>query len=120
MTFTTGKTKETVSRAALDKAAHLAETYVSLQPTHIEMSDYDPLHKDPKVEATRITFTNFLDGLSDEELRDIEVLYYQRNIGNAYDSFSDGWDDLAIRYPNPTHAELVRDVSDHAVFVSHL
>ncbi|MFR0569407.1 hypothetical protein ACLUXI_01900 [Bifidobacterium apri] len=120
MTFTTGKTKETVSRATLDKAAHLAGTYVGLQPTHYEVSDYTPLNKDPKVEAARIAFTDFLDGLSDEELRDIEVLCYQRNIGNAYDSFSDGWDDLATRNPNPTHAGLVRDVLDHAVFVSRL
>lgn len=103
VTFQKGKTKQTIPPAKVEQAALLAKAYLDAQST--------------QTEAASEAFTDFLEGLPAEHLRDIEVLYFQQN---PYTSFAEGWDDLAVRFKTVTHDELVRDVSERAGLVAGL
>lgn len=103
VTFLKGKTKQTIPPAKLEQAALLAKVYL------------DTLSTESK--AASEAFTGFLEGLPAEDLRDIEVLYYQQN---PYTSFAEGWDDLAVRFKTVTHDDLVRNVFRHSEPVAGL
>lgn len=122
VTFLKGKTKQTIPPAKLEQAALLAKAYLDAQSpqdgsTHESMASLASRLDGPEVRAAFKAFTDFLEGLPAEHLRDIEVLYYQQN---PYTSFAEGWDDLADRFKTVTHDELVRDVLGHAGMIAQL
>lgn len=121
VTFLKGKTKQTIPLAKVEQAALLAKAYLDAQSTqdgtHQAMASLASRLNNPKVQAASKAFTDFLEGLPAEHLRDIEVLYYQQN---PYTSFAEGWDDLAVRFKTVTHDNLVRDVFAHAGLVAGL
>lgn len=121
VTFLKGKTKQTIPPAKLEQAALLAKAYLDAQSpqdgTHQSMASLASRLDNPEVQAASEAFTDFLEGLPAEHLRDIEVLYYQQN---PYTSFAEGWDELADRFKTVTHDELVRDVSGHAGLIAQL
>lgn len=121
VTFLKGKTKQTIPLAKVKQAALLAKAYLDAQSpqdcTHESMASLASHLDNPEVQAASKAFTDFLEGLPAEHLRDIEVLYYQQN---PYKSFAKGWDDLAVRFKTVTHDDLVRDVSERAGLVAGL
>lgn len=121
VTFLKGKKKQTIPSAKVKQAALLAKAYLDAQSTqtgtHESMASLASHLNNPEVQAASKAFTDFLEGLPAEHLRDLEVLYYQQN---PYTSFAEGWDDLAVRFKPVTHDDLVRDVSGHAGLVAGL
>lgn len=121
VTFLEGKTKQTIPPAKVKQAALLAKAYLDAQfpqgCTHLSGASLTARLDNPEVQAASKAFTDFLEGLPAEHLRDIEVLYYQQN---PYTSFAEGWDELAVRFKTVTHDELVRDVSGHARLIAGL
>ncbi|WP_213292074.1 LbetaH domain-containing protein [Bifidobacterium animalis] len=103
VTFLKGKKKPTIPSAKLEQAARLAKAYLDASSTESK--------------AASKAFTDFLEGLPAEHLRDIEVLYYRYN---SDASFAEEWDDLADRFKTVTHDDLVRDVSERAGLVAGL
>lgn len=125
VTFLKGKKKQTIPPAKVEQAACLAKAYLDAQSpqdgTHQSMASLathlDNSEVQAKVQAASKAFTDFLEGLPAEHLRDIEVLYYQQG---SCTSFAEVWDDLADGSTPATHDDLVSAVSGHAGLVAGL
>lgn len=119
VTFLKGKKKPTIPSAKLEQAARLAKAYLDAQSmqtgTHESMASLASHLDNPEVRAASNAFTDFLEGLPAEHLRDIEVLYYRYN---SDASFAEEWDDLADGSKPVTHDDLVRDISGNAGLVA--
>lgn len=121
VTFLKGKKKPTIPSAKLEQAARLAKAYLDAQSmqtcTHESMASLASHLDNPEVRAASKAFTDFLEGLPAEHLRDIEVLYYRYN---SDASFAEEWNGLANGSKPVTHDDLVRDVSERAGLVAGL
>lgn len=72
-------------------------------------------------DPARIRFKNVLEQLTEDDLCDIEVLFRITPPDHRYDSFADGWADLAApNGPYPTVPARIEDIIAHSREVPNL
>lgn len=130
MTFSKGTIEPTITKEKMAAAIYLAKAYTAsynqaaAEAGHSSLKDVYERGNKPEVTEARNAFMQYLDGLSDDDLRSIEVLYcmlgYRKDRYIKYVDFAENWDDLAVRFPNPTHKQLVDDVNSHVGLVAKL
>lgn len=80
-----------------------------------------PEHQIGTPDPARIRFKNVLEQLTEDDLCDIEVLFRITPLDHRYDSFADGWADLAApNGPYPTVPARIEDIIAHSLEVSNL
>lgn len=110
MTLISQKAVPTISPALRQKVADEARKFNNA-----------PAHQIGTPDPARTRFKKFLNGLTEDNLCDVEVLFRLPPIDRHYDSFEEGWDELAgLNAPYPTKPERIEDIIAHSLLAARI